>query len=473
MELKQLIADLKAAVEAQRAEIAKFGRASEASEAKVAKLSQQLEAVQKELDDVRAVASKGMARGNRIGAGGESKSLGARFVESPEFKAMKQSNARSSAPVTVGSFRTKAPLTTTGDAAAMVQSSGTERIGSPIARPERQFRLRDIMLSATTSQNAIEYVEETGFYHLHAEVASTAASGQADIIVENSRGFFPGQTIVIADGTPAKETKVIATDGVDHDTNTLTVTTNLANSHAAGVSVTSDKFVFTPETKLKPNASVKFELLTATVKTLAHALPASRQVLNDLEGLRAHIDGRLVEGLMLSEEYSILYGDGSNDQLQGIMTHPRVQSYAWSSGPATDTKLDALRRAITLANKANYPVDAIVIGDDDWEDIELAKGSDGHYIWVTVVDGGQPRVWRVPVVITNAMASGDALVGAFGLGIALWDREEASIRIAEQHADYFAKNMVLILAEERITTTLYRPEAFVKVDLSTAPVAEE
>jgi HK97 family phage major capsid protein len=53
-------------------------------------------------------------------------------------------------------------------------------------------------------------------------------------------------------------------------------------------------------------------------------------------------------------------------------------------------------------------------------------------------------------------------VGAFGLGAQLWDREQANIRVSEHHADYFARNMLAILAEERLAITTYRPESFVK-----------
>ena len=46
---------------------------------------------------------------------------------------------------------------------------------------------------------------------------------------------------------------------------------------------------------------------------------------------------------------------------------------------------------------------------------------------------------------------------------------EAQVRVAEQHDDFFVKNMVVILAEERLALTLYRPEAFVVVTLDHAP----
>ena len=75
----------------------------------------------------------------------------------------------------------------------------------------------------------------------------------------------------------------------------------------------------------------------------------------------------------------------------------------------------------------------------------------------------------MPVIVTNSINSGEALVGAFNLGAMLWDREEASVRISESHSDYFTKNMLAILGEERVALTVFRPEAFVSITFDSAP----
>ncbi len=222
------------------------------------------------------------------------------------------------------------------------------------------------------------------------------------------------------------------------------------------------------ETMLKPESALTFDILTESVKTVAHWIPASRQVLDDAGQLRAYIDNRLLYGLMLAEEQQILYGNGLSPNLSGILTNTGIQSYSWSAGEVGDSKIDAIRRAITLARIAEYPVNGIVLHPNDWEDIQLAKGDDGHYIWVNVNEGGVMRLWSVPVVETTAIAEGEALVGSFNMGAMLWDREEANIRVGEPD-DYFTRNMVAILAEERLALTVFRPEAFVGVTFDTAP----
>lgn len=215
-----------------------------------------------------------------------------------------------------------------------------------------------------------------------------------------------------------------------------------------------------PEKSLKPQSDIAFDIESATVKTLAHWIPATRQIIADATQLRNYVDNRLMYGLALTEETQILYGDGVGDNIQGIMTNPNIQNSGGVLGG--DSLVDHIRRSITRTLLAGYPATGIVLHPNDWQEIELLKGGDGHYIWVTVTQGGESRLWRVPVVQSTGITEGEFLVGAFGLGAQLWDREQANIRVSEHHADYFARNMLAILAEERLALTTYRPEAFVK-----------
>jgi len=48
---------------------------------------------------------------------------------------------------------------------------------------------------------------------------------------------------------------------------------------------------------------------------------------------------------------------------------------------------------------------------------------------------------------------------------------EGNIRVSEQHSDFFVRNAVAVLAEERIALAVKRPESFVEVTLNSAPEA--
>jgi len=223
----------------------------------------------------------------------------------------------------------------------------------------------------------------------------------------------------------------------------------------------------------KPQSTMTFVGEQAPVRTIAHWEAAHRNVLADEPQLRSIIDNELLYGLRLTEDAQILSGAGTGEDLTGILNTTDIQTYAWSDGatsPVADTKADALRRAATLAYLAYYEPTGIIVHPSDWEDIELTKNSQGTYLLAMSVAGGaESRVWRIPVIDTPAIASGTALVGAFGTGAQLYDREAATIRISEQHSDFFVRNAIVVLAEERLALAVKRPEAFVKVTFDAEP----
>lgn len=221
---------------------------------------------------------------------------------------------------------------------------------------------------------------------------------------------------------------------------------------------------------LKPHTSLQFEPAEAPIRTIAHYEVAHRNILDDEPQLRSVIDGELMYGLRLAEDAQILNGDGTGENVLGLLQTPGIQRYPGPvlPGPvqAGDTFLDAIRRAATRVWMAFYEPTGIIVHPFDWERMELQKDADGRYIaTVTVADGAQKRLWQLPVTATPAMNEGTALVGAFGLGAKIYDRQQGNIRVSDQHADLFVRNAVAILAEQRIGLVVPRPESMVAVDL--------
>jgi len=209
----------------------------------------------------------------------------------------------------------------------------------------------------------------------------------------------------------------------------------------------------------KPKSNLVFESVQAPVRTIAHYEAAHRNVLDDVPQLQSVIDNELMYGLRLEEDNQILNGTGG-DGLTGILQTSGIQTYTQAS---SEVNSDALRRAATKVILANYQPTGYVIHPNDWEDTELQRGEDGQYMLaVNVAIGADTRIWRLPVVETPAITEGEFLAGAFGLGAQVYDRQIANVRIAEQHSDFFIRNAVAILAEQRIALAVKRPESFVK-----------
>ena len=359
----------------------------------------------------------------------EIKSIGEMFLDSAEFKTL--ANGRNGANMvapwqvkasfTAGSYNVKdvySALPGTDVTNSRLGSFGSVQRDAMVTQPMRTKRVRDLFPVRTTTAAVIEYFRQLGFTTpIQEGYGFSAGNNSASTIAERNGG----------------------------------------NSAFA----------------LKPQSSFSFVGEQAPVRTLAHWEAAHRNVLADEPQLRSIIDNELMYGLRLLEDNQILNGDGIGENLLGVMNTPNIQTYAWSDGaalPVKDTKADAIRRAATLSFLAYYEPSGVVLHPNDWEDIELTKDENGQYlIAVSVAMGGEPRVWRMPIVDTPAMTEGTALVGAFGTGAQLYDREQASIRISEQHSDFFVRNAIVILAEQRLALAVKRPEAFVKVDCDEEP----
>jgi HK97 family phage major capsid protein len=217
------------------------------------------------------------------------------------------------------------------------------------------------------------------------------------------------------------------------------------------------------EGNLKAESTLTFALANSPVQTLAHWIPASRQILEDAPALEAYINARLLYGLKLVEETQLLQGDGIGNDISGLITNSTAFDATHDS--PTDTLIDSLRRAMTQVQLSFFEPDGIVIHPRDWENIQLTKttGSalNGTYVFSNPHVVEDNKIWGLPVVPTVAMPYGSFMVGAFRMGAAIWDRADATVEVSREHSDFFIRNLVAILCEERLALTVFRPLALI------------
>ena len=343
------------------------------------------------------------------------------------------------------------------------------RLPGYVEAPDRPLTIRQLLNRSGSSEDILEYELETGFYQLATECASGGGAGVQTMVVDNSYGFYIGQVIVVH---YAAGNQSFTLSGVDYATHELTASVVWGTLIPVDTMISSDTFVYTPQAALKPSAAFASTSVSLTLKTLAHHISVSNQLLRNKPALANRINRKLFAGLDQSEERQLLYGDNSTNQIQGITTTSGVSTYSWSSGEAGDTKLDCIRRAKTLAELAHFQADGLVIHPTDWESMELTKDDNGRYIWLLVESGATPHMFRMPVVVTSAIAVGTALIGAFKQGATFYVRDgSGSISMSSEHADNYTKNKITILAERMHGLAVERPAAFVLVTFDHAPVA--
>jgi HK97 family phage major capsid protein len=223
------------------------------------------------------------------------------------------------------------------------------------------------------------------------------------------------------------------------------------------------------ETEAKPSSDIKLELVSTSAKVIAHYMKASRQVLSDISQLRSIIDQRLLYGLAYKEESQLLSGDNTGQNLHGII--PQATAYSAPVALADLNIIDVLRLAMLQAALAEYPASGHVMHPTDWAGIETLKDGEGRYIIGNPQGTATPTLWGLPVVATQAITVRKFLTGAFKLGAQVFDRWAARVEVATENEDDFIKNLVTILAEERVALAVYRPEAFIYGDFDTALAA--
>ena len=400
--------DLKALKEQHDSELkaAQEGNAEakKAVEGLEAKLTEQAEKHEKALDELAAK----MQRPGSQGMGGDQpKSLGAQFVESEIYSEVKANARGNDQP-----FEAKDITGTSGSAIALVDPDRDPTVYRSIGG-RRQLRIADLIPSVPTSSGSVEIMRQDSF-------------------------------------------------------------TNNAGPQEAGSSPSSAAGGGELETKAQSN--ITWELVTVPVRTIAHWVPASRQALSDAPMLQGLIDTELTYGLQLESDAQLLNGDGAGQSLTGILQDGAINDVgelATGTDPADvpAAMIDHIREAVTECQKSEYyNMNGLVLNPVDWQTLETAKATDGHYLLVAfaATQGETPTVWRVPVVVTNAIAEGTFLIGDWSMGATIYRREGVSVRVSESHADYFVRNGVAILAEERYCLAVNRPKAFTKGSFAVA-----
>jgi len=144
------------------------------------------------------------------------------------------------------------------------------------------------------------------------------------------------------------------------------------------------------------------------------------------------------------------------------------QATAFSYGVTNQTAIDTLLKSMLQVSLSNYETSGFVLHPTDWINIILLKDTTNRYLFADPQNMTDNRIWGKPVVSTASMTLGSFLTGAFSLCAQIWDREDATVRVSENVNDHFVRNLVAILAEERLALTVYRASALVTGTLSHA-----
>ncbi|WP_043636816.1 phage major capsid protein [Nonomuraea candida] len=335
----------------------------------------------------------------------ERKSLSQAFLESEAYQEMKARGFREPRGVVtieqgIYSFEEQKDLFTLSGGTHTMPAFGHEENVGISERQRRPNRVRDLFPAARTTANIISGVRQTGFV--------------------NNAGMVPER--VGQNGGPA----------------------------TGGPTDTWGRL---------QRSEITFEPYTRPISEIGHYETIHKNTLADESQLRGILERDLIDGVKLKEDEQILFGNGVGENLLGITQTPGIQLY---TGLPSDKKTAQVRRALTRAILSYYDPSGVVMHPLDFEDIELEEDGQGSYrVAVSVAVGAEKRVWRLSVIDTPAMIQGRYLLGAWGYGAKLFDRESVTVQASTEHGQNFIEGTVTIKATERIGLACDRPESFV------------
>jgi HK97 family phage major capsid protein len=382
-------------------------------------------------------------------------------VESPEFKAAEQVHKEYASLMA-----DKENLNKVRDGVyAMLAAQGVPSMAPQMPGPDE---------SKSLSQRAVESPDYKGLLEsgaLHSDKRSFTAT-LAEMTIQEAKALITGVSDTSAGAfitndrqayvaQPRRQARIIdlvtvgetSVDAIEYARQTAF--TNVAVETAEATATT---------TGTKPEATIAFEKVTETVKTIAHWIPATRRSLADESQLRTLIDSQLRYGLEFRLETQIINGGGTGEDLTGILNTTNILSQAKGS----DSVSDAIHKAITQIRLAFLEPNGVAMHPSDWEVVRLSRdgggsvSGSGSYLYGPPSTAGASTIWGLDVAVTPAVPDDTALVGDFTKAV-LWMREGAQVLATDSHSDFFVKNLVALLAELRAAFGVLLPSAFCKV----------
>lgn len=236
------------------------------------------------------------------------------------------------------------------------------------------------------------------------------------------------------------------------------------NSFTNNAAMISEATATTGTTGTKPESAFDFTVATSTVKDLAHWIPVTNKLMRNAPALRGIINQRLLYGLDDKIDDQVLNGDGTGNNLLGLLS-AGIQVQAKGS----DSTPDAVHKAITKVRVTGLRnPNFLAMHPNDWQEVRLLRDESagtgtntGSYLWGSPATSGPLTMWGMPVLLTQQLAEGTGLVGFSG-DATIFDRERANIRVGTIN-DQFTRNMYTILAEAALAFIVWRPNSFCQV----------
>lgn len=218
--------------------------------------------------------------------------------------------------------------------------------------------------------------------------------------------------------------------------------------------------------------SQTYERKSASSKKTSVYSKISGEMMEDVDFIQSEVQTEIMDALPLVLDSQILNGAGTGENHLGILSV--ATAFAKPTGFDTLTapnNFDVIRAAILQAQLEQFYPTAIVLNPADAANMELVKGSDGHYLDVPFVspDG---RIRGIQIVENTGVAAGSFLVGDFKKA-KLFVNRDITVRFWDQVGTDPIDDLMTVTGSLRGIFRVTTPDrkAFVKGTFSAAKTA--
>jgi len=201
----------------------------------------------------------------------------------------------------------------------------------------------------------------------------------------------------------------------------------------------------------KPESALELETVTFDVKTLAHWMPASKQALRDVAGVKSLIDAKLEWGLRRRLATQVIAGDGLGANLLGITDTPGIGHVDRSGTDPASLIEDIYDGVVTIGDSYGEVPNVCFVSRSDYKLLRFARGEEGGAGTGSFIFGPPTKANPIEVEDCLVLPNFDLPAGMSIMGVwrefAVWMHEGISIALSDSHDTYFVENLVAILAE--------------------------
>ncbi|NAW95845.1 phage major capsid protein [Vibrio sp. V42_P2S4T144] len=193
-----------------------------------------------------------------------------------------------------------------------------------------------------------------------------------------------------------------------------------------------------------------FENLSMQISDVGHIRKMSKNLMDDNARVAAFINNKMPYQVARAVQNQIVSGTGTGGQLKGL-TH--VDNHTVFTPEAGKTIFDNVRLAKAQMKAAGLEATFIVLHPEDTAELDLTKGSDGHYIAADARAVNPNVAWGVRVIESSSIAKGKFLLVDAG-EITLHVRQGIDIKMSDSDQDDFQKGLIAVRADQRCALTV-------------------